>query len=151
MRVHLPMQPWISPTAFSTILIMCWHINSWVTVHCRVWRRKRDTSDDIITPHIHVWFFQCRMFMSRDHKSRRPLMRLLLRRMESICSWIWEEGWIVSETMYMLLYAVMWCRKSMRNDNIWRKYWERFAEGRFVVVGVMLTKPSLHMELIQVL
>lgn len=64
-------------------------------------------------------------------------MRLLMSRMESKGTWIWVEGWVVSEIMSMLSCPVMWCRKGLLHGFIQKEYWERFMECEFIVVGVM--------------
>jgi hypothetical protein len=73
-----------------------------------------------------------------EHQSRRPLMRLLLSRMESRGTWIWPKGWAVSETMSIMSCPVVWWRKGLMHGFIWKESWERFMEGEFIVVGVML-------------
>jgi len=86
-REHLPMRPYgISPFAFSVLLIMPWQLSSWVTVHYMVWRQQRDTSNSFIKSLIHAWFFQTWRLRCQGHQSGRPLMRLLLMRMESVSS-----------------------------------------------------------------
>jgi hypothetical protein len=40
--------------------------------------------------------------------------------------------------MSMLSYPVVWWRKGLRHEFIWKESWERFMEGRIIAEGVML-------------
>ena len=97
-----------------------------------------DTLSGFITGLIHAWFFLTCRYRCRGHQSVRSLMRLLLRRMESMGTYSLAEGWAASETMRMLWCSVVWCREGLSNGNICRMCWKRCMMRRFTVVGELL-------------
>jgi len=121
-----------------TILIISSHLMTRGSLLWPVWRRHNDTSNDFIPSHIHTSYFRIKLFMYRGHPNRRPLMRLLLSKMESRGTWCWPKGWVVLKTMSMLSWPVVRWSKGLVNDIIWKQYCKRFVEGGFIVLGVLL-------------